>query len=69
MTMNVQNQGMDIYIKGPYTGTSECLFAVKEGYFIRLTSAIKMTGNLEISSPQAMTMPITIDIKSVNQVK
>jgi hypothetical protein len=69
MTMNVQNQGMDIFIKGPFTGTSECLFAVKEGYFIKLTSFIKMTGNLEISSPQAMTMPITIDIKSVNQVK
>jgi hypothetical protein len=69
MTMNIQNQGMDIYIKGPFTGTSECLFAVKEGYFVRLTSATKVTGNLEISSPQAMTMPITIDIKSVNQVK
>lgn len=69
MTMNVQNQGTESRIKGPYTGTSECFFALNEGYFIRLSSATKVTGNMEITSPQAMTMPITIDMKSVNEMK
>jgi hypothetical protein len=68
ITMNVQNQGMDIFIKGPFTGTSEFLFAIKEGYFIKLTSATKVTGNLEISSPESMSMPIVLDMKSVNEV-
>lgn len=67
-TMAVQSQGMDIIIKGPFTGTSECLFAVKEGYFIKNTSSTKMAGELELSS-QGMTMPIVIEMKSVNEVK
>ena len=67
-TMAVQSQGMEIFIKGPFTGTSECLFAVKEGYFIRNTSSSKMTGELEITS-QGMSLPIVIEMKSVNEVK
>ena len=67
-TMAVQSQGMDIFIKGPYTGTSECLFAVKEGYLVKLTSSTKMNGNLEITS-KGMSMPIGIEMKSVSEVK
>ncbi len=69
MTMNVQSQGNDIYIKGPFTGTSEYLFAVKEGYFIKMTSATKVDGILDMTSPQAMSFPIVLDMKSVNEVK
>lgn len=69
MTMNVQSQGMDIFIKGPFTGTSDCLFAVKEGYMVKITASTKLTGNLEMSSPSPMTMPIVIDIKTVNEMK
>jgi hypothetical protein len=67
-TMAIQSQGMDIFIKGPFNGTSECLFAVKEGYFIKNTGSTKMTGELEISS-QGMSMPIVIEMKSVSEVK
>lgn len=67
-TMAIQSQGMDIFIKGPFTGTSECLFAVKEGYFIKNTASTKMTGELEISS-QGMSMPIVIEMKSVSELK
>ena len=67
-TMAIQSQGMDIFIKGPYTGTSECLFALKEGYFIRNTGSTKMTGELEITS-QGMSMPIVIEMNSVSEVK
>ena len=67
MNMSIQAQGMDIYLAGPFTGTSECLFAIKEGYFIKQTSSTKMTGNLEIAS-QGMTLPIVIDSKAVNEI-
>jgi len=68
MTMNVQNQGMDIFIKGPYTGTSEYLIAVKEGYLVKLTSATKLKGNLEITS-MGMEMPIGIEMKGITEMK
>jgi hypothetical protein len=69
ISMKIQNQGNDLSIKGPFTGTSEFLFAVKEGYFIKMTSATKVNGNLEMTSPQAMTFPIVLDMKSVNEMK
>jgi hypothetical protein len=68
MTMTVQSQGMDIFIKGPYTGTSEYLFAVKEGYLVKLTYATKLKGNLEISS-MGMEMPIGMEMKAVTEMK
>ena len=68
MTMTIQNQGMDIFIKGPYTGTSEYLFAVKEGYFVKLTSSTKVKGDLEISS-MGMEMPIGMEMKAVTEMK
>lgn len=69
MTMSVQNQGMNIFIKGPYTGTSECLFAIKEGYFVRYTTATKLTGNIDITTPESMSFPLVIDMKSVNEMR
>ena len=42
---------------------------VKEGYFIKLTSATTMKGNMEMTSPQAMAFPIVIEMKGTNEVK
>jgi hypothetical protein len=67
--MTVVNQGMDIFIKGPFSGTAEILFAVKEGYFIRQTVTTKMTGNMEITSPEAMSFPVVMDMTTVSEVK
>jgi hypothetical protein len=69
ITMHITSQGNDIFIKGPFTGTSEYLFAIKEGYFIKMTSATKVNGNLDMTSPQEMSFPIVMDMKSVNEVK
>lgn len=66
-SMNIQSQGYDISIRGPYTATSECLFAVKEGYFIKNSSTTKMTGELDLIS-MGMTMPIVIEMNSVNEI-
>jgi hypothetical protein len=69
ISMKIQSQGNDLSIKGPFTGTSEFLFAVKEGYFIKMTSSTKVNGIQEMTSPQAMTFPIVMDVKSVNEMK
>jgi hypothetical protein len=64
-----ENQGMDIFIKGTFTGTSEIYFAVKEGFMVKEVSNSKMVGNVEISGAQNMTMPLTADTKSVKYLK
>jgi hypothetical protein len=61
--MALQAQGMDIYIKGPYTGTSVSFFALKEGYFVKSTAATLVKGNLDLPS-MGMNMPVTIDTKA-----
>lgn len=61
--MTVQAQGMEIYIKGPFTGTTETLFAVKEGYFVKVNTATLAKGILDLPS-MGMSMPVTIDMKS-----
>ncbi|NSW95455.1 MAG: hypothetical protein HPY62_12175, partial [Bacteroidales bacterium] len=68
-TMSIKSPEADLMIKGPYTSTSECLFAIKEGYFLKNTSSTRLTGQLELTSPMVMTMPITIDMKSVTEAK
>jgi hypothetical protein len=66
--MSLQTQGMDINIKGPFTRTSECLVAVKEGHLISQASSMKVTGDLDIAS-MGMTMPITIQIKDATKIR
>jgi hypothetical protein len=63
MEVNVQNMGMDIYYKGPVQGTVTMYFAVKEGYFVKRTLSTKMNGSMEISGPQNMSMPVTMETK------
>jgi len=69
MTIITQSQGMDIYIKGSFNGTGVVLFAIKEGYFIKQTGTTKMTGNIEISGPEAMSFPVIMDIDGVSEIK
>jgi hypothetical protein len=67
--MKVSNQDMEIQIKGPFTGTADFFFSLKDGYFVRQTVESKLTGKMEMTAPQAMTIPIVMDISSVNNVK
>lgn len=69
MTINTQNQGMDVLMKGTYTGSATLLFAIKEGYFIKQAVTTKVTGSVEISSPESMTFPLVMDVNTVNEVK
>jgi len=67
MEMDVNNQGMEIKMKGAVTGTGVLLFAIKEGYFIKQTVNSKVTGTLEITSPENMNFPMVMEINSVNE--
>jgi len=59
--IKVQNQGMDIRMTGPYTGTVEVIFAVRQGYFVRQAVNTKMTGNIELSQPDVMKFPVVMN--------
>jgi hypothetical protein len=68
-SMSTMSQGMEIYTSGSFTGTGTMFFAINEGYFINQTLSSKMTGNVEMYAPQAMTFPLVMDINSVIDVK
>ena len=64
-----ESMGMDISIKGTFTGTNEFLFAVKEGYLVKETANSKMIGNIELSGGQNMSMPLTATTVSTRILK
>jgi hypothetical protein len=64
-----QTMGMDVATSGTFAGTSVLWFAVKEGYYIKNTSIGKLTGNIEVSGPQNMSMPMVADITTVSALK
>jgi flagellar assembly factor FliW len=66
--MITQSQGMDITVKGPFTGTSDFFFSVDKGYFLKQTVKTKLTGTIEITSPENMSFPVIMDMTSVNEV-
>jgi hypothetical protein len=67
--INNQPQGMEMKTSGTFTGSAEVFFAVKEGYFVKQTVYTSMKGQMEITSPQSMTFPVTMDIKSVKELR
>ena len=67
--LKTQTQGMDIKMSGPYTGTGELYFALDKGYFLKQIVKTRMTGQMEITSPDVMSFPVTIDQNSVTELK
>jgi len=67
--LKTQTQGMDIKMSGPFTGTGELYFAPDKGYFLRQIVKTRMTGQMEITSPEVMSFPLTMDQNSVTEVK
>jgi hypothetical protein len=59
---NVQNNDMNIFVSGPMQGTVTFYFALKEGYLVKQEMKSKVTGTVEISGPQSMSFPVTIEI-------
>jgi hypothetical protein len=69
MLLKTQNQGMDIKMSGPFTGTGELYFAPDKGYFLKHTVKSRMTGQIEITSPDVMSFPVTMDQNTITEVK
>lgn len=69
MHSNVQNMGMDIVISGPTTGQITLWFAFKEGYFVKQEVIQKMNGTVDVSGPQSMSFPISMDTTSKTELK
>ncbi|MGE5406348.1 MAG: hypothetical protein ACM3NR_01445 [Methanosarcina sp.] len=67
--MKTQSQGFEMSLNGTFTGTGTVYFAPAEGYFVRNDATMKVTGTLEIVSPQSMTMPIVMDITSSSGIQ
>jgi len=67
--VKTQNQGMDIRMKGPITGSGELFFATEKGYFLKQVIKVRMTGQVEITSPEIMSFPVTLDQSSVTEIK
>lgn len=65
--MTTQAQGMEINTSGPYTGTQELVFAIKDGYLVKETVNTKMTGNIEIPD-QGMTFPVVMTVITTNSL-
>lgn len=59
--MKNQAQGMDMTLKGDFTGTSLFWFAPDKGYFMKETVSMKMKGIIDMPSVGA-TFPIVMDI-------
>lgn len=67
--MNIQTQGVELKTSGPFTGKSEMYFSPADGYFLKYSVTTTMKGEIEMISPQSMTIPVIMDMTSVNEVK
>lgn len=66
--IKTQTQGMDVKVSGPYTGTVVLLFSQEKGYFIKQVVETKMSGMVEITSPESMSFPVEMIMSSVSEV-
>jgi hypothetical protein len=64
--MVTQSQGMEIHTTGPFTGTETILFAVKDGFFRKLTITTKMDGKIEMPD-QGMSFPVKMTIDATSE--
>jgi hypothetical protein len=67
-SIKTETQGMDVKTNGKFTGTGVVYFAIKEGYFVKQASELKLEGTLELTYPQEMSMPMTMEMSSVNEM-
>jgi hypothetical protein len=69
MQINAQNMGMDIVMNGTTQGQIILYFAIKDGYYVKQEVTQKMSGTAEISGPQSMSFPITIETVTTSVAK
>lgn len=67
--MKTRTQGIDLKVTGPFTGNGTMYFAVGKGYFVRHEFTTRMSGTIEISSPEAASFPVLMEISSMTSVQ
>ena len=63
-----QSQGMDIKVTGPYTGSMTVYFAPSTGYFLKQDVNTKLTGTIDITTPDAMSFPLVMETNQTKEV-
>jgi hypothetical protein len=66
--MTLQTQGMDIKMSGPYTGSITFYFAPSAGIFIKRELSMKITGTMDITTPDVMSFPLVMEINVTTEV-
>ncbi|MCX6335092.1 MAG: hypothetical protein NT092_12465 [Bacteroidia bacterium] len=66
--IKTQSQGMELNIKGPFTGSGVLYFSPEKGYFLKNDIKTRMTGNMEIAE-QNVSIPIIMDMSSTTEVR
>jgi hypothetical protein len=66
--MKTQNQGVDIKISGQCAGSSVVFFAPSTGYFIKQNVSLKLTGTMDMNTPDAMSFPLVMEITTAKEV-
>jgi hypothetical protein len=67
--MNNNAQGMEMKTTGNFTGNTVSYFSPEEGYFIKYETNSKLTGRMEMTSPDSYNFPVVVDIHRVSEVK
>lgn len=67
--MNTSTQGMEIKISADVTGTVTSLIDHVKGVPVNIISALILKGQMEMSSPENMTFPVTMDLNTVTSTR
>lgn len=67
-SIKTEVQGMEVTTNGRFNGTSIVFFAISEGYFVSMKTESKLEGTLDLTYPQEMSMPLTMEISSVSEI-
>ncbi len=69
METTTNNQGMDVYLHGPVTGSSIIYFSLKDGLVVKEEVTSMVTGTVQVSGPMEMSIPVVMDIVNKLELK
>jgi hypothetical protein len=67
--MNTSTQGMEIKTSGEVTGTITSLIDHVNGIPMKVSSSSKLVGQMEITYPENVTFPVTMDINTTTDLR
>jgi hypothetical protein len=63
-----EQMGADLTFSAELKGTDTWYFAYKDGLFVKLISSASAEGSVDVSGPQSMTIPMTVEIKTKTEL-